>query len=148
MNEFSSQHYNSEQVNRIMRRALKIKNQDTISHQDLLETAKEMGLDPTAIEAAIEQERREIKKTRIRVGLLKRRRMAFYRYLSSYIIVIGVLFLINSLTPGPWWFQWPALGWGIGLVFQLKTIFFHRDKKFDKGIETKHTGTGPMICER
>ena len=25
-------------------------------------------------------------------------------------LAIAVLFLINLLTPGPWWFQWPALG--------------------------------------
>jgi len=147
MNEFSSQHYTSEEVDRIMRRALKLKNEDTISHQDLIETAKELGLDPKIVEAAIEQEMREIKKTRTRMQLLKRRRMCFFRNLSSYIIVIGMLALINSLTPGPWWFQWPALGWGIGLVFQLKTIFFHSGRKFDGGIKTKHTGTGPMMCE-
>lgn len=147
MNEFSSQHYNSEEVNRIMRRALKLKNEDTISHQDLIDTAKEMGLDSKIIEAAIEQEMSEIKKTRTRMAMLKRRRIRFYRNLSSYIIVIGMLALINAMTPGPWWFQWPALGWGIGLVFQLKTLFLHSEKKFDKRIKTKHTGTGSMMCE-
>lgn len=147
MNENSSQQYDQDEVNRIMRRALKIKNEDTISHQDLIETAKEMGLDPKIVEAAIEQEMREIKKTRTRMALLKRRRIRFYRNLSSYIVIIGMLALINSLTPGPWWFQWPALGWGIGLVFQLKCIFFHSNKKFDKRNKTKHTGTDPMMCE-
>ena len=147
MNENSSHQYDQDEVSRIIRRALKIKNEDKISHQDLIETAKEMGLDPKIMEAAIEQELREIKKTRTRMASLKRRRMCFFRNLSSYIIVIGMLALINFLTPGPWWFQWPALGWGIGLVFQLKTIFFHSDKNFDEGIKTKHTGTGRMMCE-
>jgi len=147
MNQFASQQYTQEEVNRIMRRALKLKNGDTINHQDLIESAKEMGLDPKIMEAAIEQELREIKKTRTRMALLKRRRMGFYRNLSSYILVIGMLALINALTPGAWWFQWPALGWGIGLAFHLKAIFFYNDKKFDKGIKTKHAGTDPMKYE-
>jgi len=119
----SSQQYNSDEVNRIIRRALKLKNEDTISHQDLIDTAKEIGLDPKIVEVAIEEEQREIEKTRTLKAMLKRRKMKFYRNLVSYIIVIGALFLINSLTAGPWWFQWPALGWGIGLVFHLKAIF-------------------------
>jgi len=147
MNEFASQQYTQDEVNRIMRRALKLKNEDTISHQDLIETAKEMGLDPKIVEAAIEQELREIKKARTRLELLNRRRMGFFRNLSSYIIVIGMLALINALTGGAWWFQWPALGWGIGLLFQLKCIFFHSDKKFDKANKTKHTGAAPMMCD-
>lgn len=147
MNEFASQQYTQDEVNRIMRRALKLKNEDIISHPDLIETAREMGLDPNIVEAAIEQELCEIKKTRTRMELLKRRRIRFYQNLSSYITVIGMLALINSLTPGPWWVQWPALGWGIGLAFHLKAMFFHCDKTFDKGIKTKHTGPGPIMCE-
>ena len=55
MNEFSSRHYDNEEVSRIIRRALKLKNEDTISHQELLDTARDIGLDPQILETAIEQ---------------------------------------------------------------------------------------------
>jgi len=53
MNEFSSRHYDNDEVNRIIRRALKLKNEDTISHQDLIDTARDIGLDPQIVETAI-----------------------------------------------------------------------------------------------
>jgi hypothetical protein len=58
----------------------------------------------------------------------------FYGNLTSYIVVIGVLALINYYTNN-WrymWFLWAAFGWGIGLVFHaLRTFnlnpFFSKD---------------------
>ena len=44
------------------------------------------------------------------------------------IIVMGALLIINIMTPGPWWFQWPALGWGIGLAFNFKAAYFPLQK--------------------
>ncbi len=35
----------------------------------------------------------------------------------AYIVVNAVLVLINLLlTPGVLWFQWPLIGWGIGVA--------------------------------
>ncbi len=43
---------------------------------------------------------------------------SFWKHLISYIVVISFLFFVNLFSsPGKWWVQWPALGWGIGLVF-------------------------------
>ena len=148
MNEFSSQQYNQEEVNRIIRRALKIKNEDTISHQDLIETAREIGIDPKILEAAIEQEQQEFKKARIRQARLKQRKMAFYSHLWSYLIITAVLLLINIITPGPWWFQWAVLGWGIGLAFHFKALFFPHGKRIEKGIRSKRHSAGFMTCRQ
>ena len=48
----------------------------------------------------------------------------FLRHLGLYVIVIGGLGMINLLTdPGGYpWFLWPALGWGVGLAFQLRGV--------------------------
>jgi hypothetical protein len=136
MNEFTLRHYSGDEVNRIIRRALKFKQDDTISHQDLVETAQDIGIDSTLLETAILQEQQGLKKQKIREARLKRRRVGFYSHLWSYIMGIAVLLLINHFTPGPWWFQWPLLGWGIGLAFHCKAVFFHAGKngglqKFD-----------------
>ena len=57
-----------------------------------------------------------------------RRRLAaeksFYAHLTTYVVVIGALFLINALTNRSyWWFVWPALGWGIGILFHALSTF-------------------------
>ena len=58
----------------------------------------------------------------------------FYANLTSYIVVITGLAIINYITTG-WsyaWFLWPALGWGIGLAFHAAKAYgwspiFNRD---------------------
>ena len=57
-----------------------------------------------------------------------RRRLAaeksFYAHLTTYAVVIGALFLINALTNRAyWWFVWPAIGWGIGILFHAFSTF-------------------------
>ncbi len=49
----------------------------------------------------------------------------FYSNLTSYIVVIAGLALINYYTNGFYypWFLWPALGWGIGLAFHAAKAF-------------------------
>jgi hypothetical protein len=48
---------------------------------------------------------------------------AFYMHLSTYVVVIGALFVINALTGSRWWFFWPALGWGIGILVHAAATF-------------------------
>ena len=49
---------------------------------------------------------------------------SFFGHLGIYVIVIGMLAMINLFTsPDDLWFQWPALGWGVGLAFHLLGIF-------------------------
>jgi hypothetical protein len=145
MSDFTSKQYNNEEVNRIIRRALKLEQEDTISHQDLIETAREIGIDVKIIEVAIEQEQREFKKEKIFKARLKRRRVGFYWHLWSYLIVNTGLLFINNFTPGPWWFQWSVLGWGIGLAFHFKAIFFTDGKKYKKRIRFRHERMGCMM---
>jgi hypothetical protein len=124
MNEFSSKQYSKDEVDRIIRRALKMKKEDSVNHQELIDTAKEFGIDPQTLETAIKEDQEGFEKERARSIRLRRRKARFHRHLWSYIIVIGALLLINITTPGPWWFQWPALGWGIGLAFNFKAAYF------------------------
>ena len=124
MNEFSSKQYSKDEVDRIIRRALKLTKNDSINHQELIDTAKEFGIDPQTLETAIEEDREEFEKERNRKTRLLRCKARFHRHLWSYLIVIGALLIVNVVTPGPWWFQWPALGWGIGFAFSLRAAYF------------------------
>jgi len=136
MNELSSKQYSKDEVDRIIRRALKFKKVDLVNHQELVDTAREFGIDPQTLEAAIEKEQESFAKEKARRTRRRRRKARFHRHLWSYIIVIGGLLLINIVTPGPWWFQWPALGWGIGLAFNFKAAYFPvlKDTASDNGI--------------
>ena len=37
-------------------------------------------------------------------------------------IILAFLFIINWMTGGPWWVQWPALGIGIAWVISLLRV--------------------------
>ena len=124
MNKNSAKQFSKDEVDRIIRRALKLKKEDAISHQELMDTAGEFGIDSETLQAAIEADRQDYKKERARRNKMERRKKRFHRHLLSYLIVIGGLMGINIMTPGPWWFQWPALGWGIGLAFNFKAAYF------------------------
>ena len=48
----------------------------------------------------------------------------FFQHLSSYIVMSLFFVILNMLTsPDTWWFYWPMLGWGLGLVMHYVTIF-------------------------
>ena len=55
MNLSEPHQYTSDEVERIIRRALRLKKLELISHDDLLDMAKELGLDSRTVETAIEQ---------------------------------------------------------------------------------------------
>ncbi len=41
----------------------------------------------------------------------------FYSHLTTYVLVISMLFVINLVTnPDYIWAFWPALGWGVGIA--------------------------------
>jgi hypothetical protein len=47
----------------------------------------------------------------------------FYSHFTLYAGVILLLGLVDAATGGFWWVQWPALGWGIGLVAHAAALF-------------------------
>ncbi|MFG5778507.1 2TM domain-containing protein [Comamonas sp. J-3] len=48
----------------------------------------------------------------------------FYRQLALYALIISLLAIINASTQRHyWWFVWPALGWGLGLLMQANALF-------------------------
>lgn len=48
----------------------------------------------------------------------------YWSHLISYLIVIGVLIVINLVTWGGYfWAIWPAMGWGIGILFHTAGTF-------------------------
>jgi hypothetical protein len=53
-------------------------------------------------------------------------KLGFFRHLTAYLAVNAFLLIINLITsPDSLWFQWPLLGWGIGLFFHGVGVFSH-----------------------
>jgi hypothetical protein len=54
-----------------------------------------------------------------------RRKVGLYIHATVYAAVNVLLLTINlSAAPGQLWFQWPLLGWGIGLLAHAAAAFF------------------------
>ena len=48
----------------------------------------------------------------------------FYKHFSTYVVVSIFLIALNMMTaPWVWWFKWPVLGWGIGILFHYFDAF-------------------------
>ena len=53
-----------------------------------------------------------------------RRKVGLYIHATVYAAVNVLLITINlSTAPGQFWFQWPLLGWGIGLLAHAAAAF-------------------------
>ena len=44
------------------------------------------------------------------------------KFLFIAPMILAFLFVINLMTGGPWWVQWPALGIGIAWVISLLRV--------------------------
>lgn len=128
------QTYSTDEVNRVIQRALHLKRQIGISQEELLEIGKDLGLDSRMIEAAINEEMATKSKEKAEKEWRQNRKFGFHWHLWSYIVTNGVLLLVNILTPGPWWFHWSLIGWGIGLACHFWSVYYPSERQVKEGI--------------
>jgi len=128
--------YTQEQVEGILQRALQ-RQQGTgagnISHDDLIATAQELGIDPSQLEMAIMEQSEVGAVEDAKKAWLAKQKRSFYEHLRSYLIINGILVVINLITGGDAWVMWPILGWGIGLAFDAANTFWPSEKEIEKG---------------
>ncbi len=116
--------YTHEEVDAILRRAIERQEdgEDRLSHDDLVAAAREVGIDPASVDAAV----REVDEEGDRVALVRvvkeRRRKRFLRGLLSYAVVITFLFVMSQMTGGGWSI-WVALGWGLAIALRALRTF-------------------------
>ena len=133
MNRLANDRYSRDEVTRIIRRALQSKTRDEIRHAELLDIGQELGIDADSMEAAIEKEKSAQSRDQQIKAWRQSRKFGFHWHLWSYLITNGCLLLINSLVPGPWWFQWPLIGWGIGLAFHFQSVYLPNQRQIEEG---------------
>lgn len=63
-------------------------------------------------------------------------KIGFYIHLAVYVGVNVLLIIINlSTSPQTLWFEWPLLGWGIGLFFHGMSIFVFSGRRLREAKE-------------
>jgi hypothetical protein len=136
MPETNPRRYTPEEVNAILRRAINRQGAgatSTVTHDDLLETARELGIDASQVEAALAEQETEgaIEDARVRWRLQRKKK--FFEHLRSYLIVNAMLFLMDIFFTGGVWFYWCLFGWGIGVLFDASDTFFPKEKDIERG---------------
>lgn len=56
----------------------------------------------------------------------------FYLHFFIYAVVIAGLFVINLLKGNQLWAQWPALGWGLGILGHFYAVFVALPRRLKK----------------
>lgn len=154
--------YSDEEARDILKRAVDYQEQtdSQYTRDQLLDIGREMGLSEEAIvkaeQAHMGREGMETpvapRRTTLEVPVeaeeiaFRRHRMQEFRQnLTSYAIIIPFLFLLNLFTTGfdPLWAIYPALGWGIGVLFHYvsarQTEGDEYEKQFDAWLEKRET---------
>lgn len=109
--------YTRDEVEAILSRAASGERGE-MSHDELVEAAREAGIDPGAVEAAATEVREQRQLVVARARRRDRRRRKFFAHLRSYLLVNAALFGIDFLPDGDiGWAFFPLIGWGIGLAF-------------------------------
>ncbi len=123
--------YSKEDMERILSRAIQKRESGSgaISHEQLLEVARELGLTEQDIESAALEEVTHGELDRAKERWLQRKKRDFFINLSIFLPVNGILAIINAMTtPDHWWFLYPLLGWSFSVVGQAFEAFFsHQD---------------------
>lgn len=115
-NDLRQQQFTNEEVSEIIRVALQTARKDgggeSVSFDDMLAIAKDFGLGPADLTAAVET----IAKSQEKDDRASKAKLAFRLHALIYAVVIGGLFLIDYFSGSGIWFQFPAIALGVFLA--------------------------------
>lgn len=124
--------FTNEETERIIARAAKMSRSETVTREELIRIADQMGITPAAVEKAIAEDKQERVKTERVEKKRKRYLRRFYSHLTTYTLMITFLFIIDVITGPGWWFYWPMLGWGIGITFHALPLILNKIHSADE----------------
>lgn len=137
--------FTREEVEEILRRAsehAKAATDDGIRHEELLEAAREVGLDPSAIEAAAAEltAQRETKREHdeAKAELTEERRRGWVQGFVSYLLVGAFLTGLNLTVAPGLWLIYVLASWGLFVAMRGARLLFPVDEgKIEKRVEKK-----------
>jgi len=118
----SEKTFSSDEVRQILELAIEHQTAsgDGMTRKELVAAGRELGVESEQIDHAIValQRRGPVVEELARIEQRRMRRLKSHAV--TFALVNLMLFAINVLVGGPWWFFWPLLGWGFGLAMQAK----------------------------
>lgn len=116
--------YNRAEVQAILGRALdkQADKSDGYSHAQLLETARELGLSPAEVQAAIAAEEQAAERETLTLAVLAQRRQGLRGHTTAYLAVNAILWAVDAVTASmganqqPGWHWLVAALWAVGLA--------------------------------
>ncbi|HVZ40139.1 MAG TPA: 2TM domain-containing protein [Candidatus Kapabacteria bacterium] len=132
----ASRRFSPEEVNAILQRALERQGgaaSGSVSYNDLVETARELGIDAAQLESALAEQESvgAIESARERWKVQRKRK--FMEHLRSYLIVNFMLVLLNYFTWDGWWVLWVICGWGMGIAFDFFDAYYPKERDIERG---------------
>jgi 2TM domain len=127
----SQRTYSQDEVTEILKRALKAQSlrNKVLSHDELVEMAAEIGIDKDALDSATAElaqtKADDLVRQNEAAELATERARLFAHFvwsLATYLAVNTALFFVDIHFTGGTWYYWVLLGWGIGLLFQLRSV--------------------------
>jgi 2TM domain len=117
--------YTNEEAAAILSRALDRQNGEggRISHDELLETAREIGVTTDELEAAVIDEVRARAEQLVREEQRARTVRGFLRHVGAFGVGNAALCLIDKRFTGGTWFYWVGLAWAIALALHAAKTF-------------------------
>ncbi len=105
----------------------------SISHEDLVATARELGIDESDLQSAIEEYLEGILPLEeAKREWRKQKRRKFYEHLQTYIVING-MFAAICYYSGADWYVWSLMGWGVGLAFDAFGSLLPNESDVEKG---------------
>ena len=112
--------YDEAEARAILDRALRRDTEQGIEHDDLVAAAREVGISEEALTTALQEVETSRAEDEVRRTIIRRRRRDLGSHALAYFFINGSLALVALLITGGWWFLWPTIGWGVGLVFHAR----------------------------
>jgi hypothetical protein len=127
--------YSKEEADAILARAIELHGHgEATSHEELLATAREIGVAPEALEKAASEVLGRKRDDQALRALRARQWRGFFAHLVPYVCVGMLLGFINVATGGFPWAVIPMLGWGIGLASHLLVVAMPDEEKLRRRV--------------
>jgi hypothetical protein len=110
-----SRQYTNEEAASIITRVLDRQNGEggRISHDELLETARDIGVTTLELEEAVVAEARARAERLVRDEERQHDLRKLLRHLATYVILGAFCFVLDVRVTGGVWYFWVLLGWGV-----------------------------------
>jgi hypothetical protein len=103
-----------------------------LSRNDLHRIARELDIDPSAVDAAIAQRAEAMTTSAKETKRAVRRRMRLIRHLVAYVVTVTALLLVDALGGGGWWFFYVGAVWGVVVVLHASRFLTRRNGPLER----------------